>query len=254
MFGGGSTGAFNTTTTTQPTTGAFGAFGQQQPTTGTTTGTGIFGGGSAFAQPQQQQQQPSAFGAFGQSQQQQQQQPAASTGTSIFGGTSAFGPKPATGFGSTFGQSSRCLVTMILFLNSLCSTQDGGAFGSTSTTSPFGQPAAQPAAGTNIFVQPQQQQTSTAFGTIGSFESKGLFTDVSLRCDYHKALDIWSTKSANRNNHWFRHHWSIRRSASDSTYATCNRSLRNNSKYRYQHFRTTTTAPAATTRTTNGRL
>ncbi|KAI9574825.1 nucleoporin autopeptidase-domain-containing protein [Boletus coccyginus] len=138
IFGGGTTGAFGTTTTT----GALGAFGQQ-PTTGTSTGTSIFGGSSAFAQPQQQQ--PSAFGAFGQ---QQQQQPATSAGTSIFGGTGSFGqPKPATGFGSTFGQPA-----------------GGSTFGGTGAAGAFGQPAAQPATGTSIFGQPQQQQTPSAFG------------------------------------------------------------------------------------------
>ncbi|KAH0839780.1 nucleoporin autopeptidase-domain-containing protein [Lanmaoa asiatica] len=145
IFGGATTGAFGTSTT-QPATGAFTAFGQQQPATGTSAGTGVFGGGSAFGQQQQQQQQhPSAFSAFGQP---QQQQPAAGTGTSIFGGTSAFGqPKPATGFGSTFGQP-----------------RGGNAFSGAGTTSAFGQPVAQPATGTSIFGQPQQQQTSAAFG------------------------------------------------------------------------------------------
>ncbi|KAF8559141.1 hypothetical protein OG21DRAFT_1503602 [Imleria badia] len=148
IFGGGTTGAFGTTTT-QPATGAFGAFGQQQPATGTSTGTSIFGGGgSAFAQPQQQQ--PSAFG----QPQQQPQQAAAGTSTGIFGSTSTFGqPKPATGFGSTFGQPA-----------------GGSSFGGTGTASAFGQPAAQPATGTSIFgqPQPQQQQTSTAFGATAS--------------------------------------------------------------------------------------
>ena len=111
IFGGGTTGAFGTTT--QPSAGAFGAFGQQQPATGASTGTSIFGGGPAFAQSQQQQQQqqqPSTFGAFG-----QQQQPVASTGAGIFGGTSPFGqPKPPTGFGGSFGQSSECLLMTVL--------------------------------------------------------------------------------------------------------------------------------------------
>lgn len=122
IFGGGTTGTFGTTTTTQPATGAFGAFGQQQPTTGTSAGTNIFGGGgSAFGQ--QQQQQPSAFGAFGQPQQ-QPQQAATGTGTGIFGGTSAFGqPKPGAGFGSPFGQPSRCLLIIVFLTSDLLHTR-----------------------------------------------------------------------------------------------------------------------------------
>ncbi|KAI6135156.1 hypothetical protein EV401DRAFT_884577 [Pisolithus croceorrhizus] len=155
IFGGGTTGAFGSgASQQQPGTSAFGGFGQQnQPAGG--TGTGLFGGATAFGQPQQQQpqqqQQPSAFGAFGQ---QTQQQP--NTGGSIFGGGGAFGQtKPATGFG--FGTT-------------------GSAFG-TPGTGAFGQPANQPATGTttSLFGQPQQQQQqqqqnqpSTAFGGFGT--------------------------------------------------------------------------------------
>ncbi|KIO12458.1 hypothetical protein M404DRAFT_677694 [Pisolithus tinctorius Marx 270] len=99
IFGGGTTGAFGTGTSQQPGTGTFGGFGQPSLPAGG-TGTGLFGGTSAFGQPQQQpqqpqQQQPPAFGAFGQ---QTQQQP--STGGGIFGGGGGFGQnKPTTGFG-----------------------------------------------------------------------------------------------------------------------------------------------------------
>ncbi|KAI6034936.1 hypothetical protein F5J12DRAFT_789962 [Pisolithus orientalis] len=157
IFGGGTTGAFGTGTSQQAGTGTFGGFGQpSQPGGG--TGTGLFGGTSAFGQPQQQpqqpqQQQPSAFGAFGQ---QTQQQP--NTGGGIFGGGGGFGQnKPTTGFG-------------------LGTT--GSSFGTTGT-GVFGQPGTQPATGTTtgLFGQPQQQQPqqpqqnqpSTTFGGFGKF-------------------------------------------------------------------------------------
>ena len=62
----------------------------------------------------------------------------------------------------------------------ICSSKGGSTFGGTGTASGFGQSTAQPASGTSIFGQPQQQ-TSTAFGKTGLFEFKGSFTDVSFQ-------------------------------------------------------------------------
>ncbi|KAF8914296.1 nucleoporin autopeptidase-domain-containing protein [Gymnopilus junonius] len=191
-FGGtqpATTGLFGAQTTQQPSTSVFGApatttgfgtFGQAAQPTNTGTNS-LFGGTSAFGQPQQQQQQqPSAFSTtsgFGQPQQ-QQTSAFGNTGTSAFGntankpafgtfgtgaGTSAFGTGTSA-FGTPQGQQQQQPAqTTGLFSTTQPSANAGSAF------SAFGNTAAKPSIfGTSTTTQP----STTGFGTFGTTQQQ----------------------------------------------------------------------------------
>ncbi|PPR02637.1 hypothetical protein CVT24_002120 [Panaeolus cyanescens] len=119
-----------------------------QPAAFGSTTNNAFGTTNTFGQPQQQPQVNPMFGNLG--------APAAgtTTGFGTFGGgttsttPSAFGAKPNTGFGAFGGGGT-------------------STFGSTGTTSAFGQPA-QPQQTTSVFGQPATTAPASAFGSTSS--------------------------------------------------------------------------------------